>query len=187
MTTRFKPTALARGLVPLAFFVAANATAAELGGVRLEPNLNVGNQPLTLVSCGVRDTLWMDAYAAGLYVPPGTDTQATRDPKRPKAVRLKIINATYLPDNIPEKWRSTLQQELKREPMASVRGAYDRLSDGDVVTFAYLPDNGVSMSVNGKQIVQTPGHALIDSILDAWAEKDPVSGKLHRLTLNHPC
>jgi hypothetical protein len=43
------------------------------------------------------------------------------------------------------------------------------------------------MSVNGKQITQVPGHSLIDSILDAWAEKDPISGKLHRLRLDHPC
>ena len=61
------------------------------------------------------------------------------------------------------------------------------MSDGDVATFAYLPDRASRRALNGKQITQTPGHCLIDSILDAWAEKDPVSGKLHRLRLEHPC
>jgi hypothetical protein len=174
-----------RALTALLF--SANAFGAEVAGVHLEPSVKVGGQSLRLVSCGVRDTLWMDAYAAGLYVPQGSGPQAARVPTRAKAVRMKIINATYLPDDIPEKWRDVLQRELKHEPMAMVRQAYDGLSDGDVVMFTYLPAKGVTMSVNGRQITRTSGHSLIDSILHAWAEKDPVAGRLHRLKLEHPC
>lgn len=167
--------------------LAGSAAAVELAGVDLEPALEVAGERLELVSCGVRDTLWMDAYAAGLYVPPGASVGATRDERRAKAVRMKIVEARYLPANIPEKWRGTLQSELARDPMARVRRAYDRLGDGDVVTFTYLPAQGVTMAVNGKPLVQTPGHEIIDQILAAWSEKDPISGKLHRLRLEHPC
>lgn len=170
-----------------AFLLAGEAVAAQLAGVHLDDTLHIGGEPLTLVSCGVRDTLWIDHYVAGLYVPPGTSPQATRDAGRPKAVRLKVVSATYLPADIPEKWRTTLQQELAQDPMDRVRRAYDRLSDGDVITFSYLPEHGVTMSVNGRAIARTPGHALIDAILDAWAARDPISGKLQRLSLQYPC
>jgi hypothetical protein len=165
----------------------AGAFAAQLAGVHLDETLRVQGQKLDLVSCGVRDTLWMDAYVAGLYVPPGTTAQAARDPTRAKAVRLSVVNATYLPGSIPQRWRGILQAELNQDPLARVRRAYDDLSDGDVVTFAYLPQEGVSMSVNGREVAQAPGQSLIDSILDSWAGKDPISGKLHRLRLEHPC
>jgi len=151
----------------------------------------VGCQKLRLVSCGVRDTLWIDHYAAGLYLPKGQSAQSVQDEvqdeKRPKAVQLKIINARYLPEDIPQKWRGALKSEMKHEPMVRVRQAYDRLSDGDVVTFSYLPGKGMTMQVNGRTVTRTPGDAVIDSILKAWAGKDPVTGKLHRLALQFPC
>ncbi|HEX6267253.1 MAG TPA: chalcone isomerase family protein [Burkholderiales bacterium] len=174
-------------LIAGAALASAAAEAATLAGVRLEPTLQVGGQTLALASCGVRDTLWIDHYAAGLYLPKGDSPQTVQDGSRPKAVRMKVIQARFLPDNIPEKWRGALKSELRHEPMVRVREAYDRLADGDVVTFAYGPQQGVTMSVNGKTVVNTPGHAVIDSILKAWSGKDPVTGKLNRLTLEHPC
>ena len=163
------------------------AAAATLAGVQLAPSLELGGRKLELVSCGVRDTLWIDHYAAGLYVPYGSSAHAARDAGAAKAVRLKVIQARYLPERVPEKYREALQRELAREPMVKVRRAYDRLSDGDVVTFTYLPTEGVTMLVNGRQVMQAPGHDAIESILEAWSEKDPISGKLHRLRLEHPC
>lgn len=166
---------------------AVAAAAVLLAGVRLERTLTVGGTTLNLLSCGVRDTMWIDHYVTGLYVAPGGSALAARDPSAPKAVLLKIVQARFLPARIPEKWRAALQRELEREPMARVRRAYSGLADGDVVTFAYLPDDGVTMSVNGHAVIRTPGHGVIDSILDAWAEKDPISGRLQRLVFSNPC
>lgn len=174
-------------LIVGAALASAAAQAATLAGVRLEPTLRVNGETLALVSCGVRDTMWIDHYAAGLYLPKGDSPKTVQDGRRAKAVRMKVIQARFLPDNIPEKWRGALKSELKHEPMVQVREAYDRIEDGDVVTFTYVPQQGVTMSVNGKTVVNTPGHAVIDSILKAWSGKDPTTGKLNRLTLEHPC
>lgn len=88
-----------------------------LAGVELEESILLNSKPLTLSSCGVRDTLWIEHYAAGLYVPPGTSAQVVRDPNYPKAVRMKFIDGRYLPERIPEKWRGVLQRELKADPL----------------------------------------------------------------------
>ncbi len=163
------------------------AVAATVGGVHLDPTLQVDGRTLHLMSCGVRDTLWIDHYAAGLYVPAGASTTAAADADKAKAVRLKVIEVRYLPKKIPEKWRGALKSELEHEPMVQVREAYGALSNGDVVTFSYIPGEGVTMRVNGEKVVHTSGHGVIQAILEAWAEKDPIAGKLHRLKLEHPC
>lgn len=59
-------------------FASAVAPAA-LAGVDLAPTLSVAGHTLQLVSCGMRETLWIDHYAAGLYVPPGASAQIARD------------------------------------------------------------------------------------------------------------
>lgn len=176
-----------RYMAAAACAMCGTAAAAQLAGVHLSPTLKTPAGALELVSCGVRDTLWVDHYVAGLYVPPGSGTQAASDEGKPKAVRMKVVDARWMPDNVPEKWRDALRQEIKREPMAQVRAAYDGLSDGDVVTFVYLPGEGVTMQVNGDEVMQTPGHEVIQTILQAWAEPDSVSGELQRLKLDFPC
>lgn len=185
-----RASAAAAGSMAVALIAAcamAPALAAEVGGVELAERMRVSGYVLELASCGVRDTLWIDHYAVGLYLPKGASPGAASDPDRAKAVRMKIISARYLPENIPGKWREALASELQREPMMRVRRSYRKLEDGDVVTFFYLPSSGVTMNVNGDTVIAGRDHAVIDSILSAWAERDPIGEKLHRLELKHPC
>lgn len=161
--------------------------AAMLAGVQLAATLPVGGEALELASCGVRDTLWIDHYVAALYLPPGASMQAARDPASAKAVRMHVVESRYLPERIPQPWREALAGELAREPMFRVRVEYQDLTDGDVVTIAYAPGSGVTMRVNGRTVTRIPGHDAIDAILEAWAGQDPISGKLRRLAMKHPC
>ena len=171
----------------MALAVAFPARAAKVGGVELTDALEVSGHRLELASCGVRDTMWIDHYAAGLYVPSGAGAKAAADAKQATAVRMKIINARYLPGDIPAKWRGALDRELGHEPMMRVRRAYDKLQDGDVVTFSYVPSQGVTMQLNDRKVIDVGGHAVIDSILAAWRGRDPIGEKLHRLALHHRC
>ncbi|MEO5699317.1 MAG: chalcone isomerase family protein [Casimicrobiaceae bacterium] len=183
-----RPSRPSRWTVLLALpLLATTASAATLSGVKLPDTLRLGERTLRLASCGVRDTFWIDHYAAGLYLPAGAPPRATKDPKQPKAVQMKVIEARYLPEDIPQKWRAALATELRSEPMMRVRRSYSGLSSGDTVVFSYLPDRGVTMRVNGRTIVKVGGHDVIDAILRAWAGKDTISGKLHRLASQHPC
>jgi hypothetical protein len=102
-------------------------------------------------------------------------------------VRMHIVESRFLPERIPQPWREALAGELEREPMFRVRVEYGDLTDGDVVTIAYAPESGVTMRVNGRTVTRTPGHGAIDAILEAWAGQDPISGKLRRIAMKHPC
>ncbi len=164
------------------------ANSATLAGVHLPRELQVGGNELTLAICGRRDTVWINHYVVGLYLPRGTTTLALLNPETSKAVRMHIVQSRHLPREIPKKWRDAMQRELEHEPMSRVRRAYQLLSKGDVVTISYVPQQGVTMSVNGSAVLQAAaGHGVINSILNAWAENDPVTEKLKRLALEHHC
>jgi hypothetical protein len=154
---------------------------------QIPPTLQVGEKVPELASCGTRNTLWIDHYVAALYLPPGASPVAAQDPSAPKAVRIQVINSRFMPEKIPEQWREALARELEREPMTRIRSVYGALSAGDVVVLAYVPATGVTMQVNGHAVMRSAGHEAIDAVLAAWAENDPISGKLRRLALEHPC
>ena len=168
---------------------AAEADGKTLAGVDLPPRMTVDGETLVLTHCGVRDTLWIEFYVASLYLPKQADPlHALRDPDILKLVRLDIVSTWALPDEVPEKYRSALREELSREPLRTVLAQYRRLAPGDVVLFRYAPDTGVTMSVDGRQVMTDPGHDLIDAMLDAWSEPETgTEEKLQRLLLRHPC
>jgi hypothetical protein len=161
----------------------AAASALALPGI-----VQVGDQTLAAASCGTRETLWIDHYAASLYVRPGDSPEhALLDPRRAKALEVRLINKTFMPAEIPRKYRRALEVELGDEAMEQVRDAYRALRSGDVVRIAYLPALGVSVSVNGQRIAAAPTHGAIQAILVAWAGDKPVRQHLRAMLARHPC
>ena len=146
-----------------------------------------GETPLALASCGVRQVLWMELYSVGLYLSPGAPLLAALDPQAPAALRVKVLDKNDFPADIPEKWRRPLERALTVAEMARIRAAYGTLRNGDFLTLAYAPADGVRLSVNGQALAHTDGHHLIDEMLRVWAGHDPVTGKLRRIALQHPC
>lgn len=153
----------------------------------LPPTLNGSGEGLQLVSCGVRDSLWIDHYAAGLYMPRGADIHSARNTSRAKGVIIRMINMRYLPEQIPVKWLDALERTVPPAPLNRLRRAYRSLDDGDLMSIVYEPANGITIRVNRRLVTQVSGHDAIDAILQAWAEDRPVSEKLGTLSGEHPC
>jgi hypothetical protein len=117
------------------FFLALTllpATAIQVPGA-----LRVGNQSLPAASCATRDTLWVHHYAAALYVPPrAAPAAALEDPKQPKAVHIQVLSRSFMPKDLPVKWRDTLEAHLDLPSFTSVRLAWRVVAVGDRVTIA---------------------------------------------------
>jgi len=166
----------------------AHAVRGEIGSVAsFARELRTPTGPLLLASCGVRDTLWVEHYAAGLYLRRGAAPQGVLDPGEPKALRLRVLTTTYLPEQLPGRWRRALERALDADTYARARRSYLRLSAGDTVTIVYLPGSGVSMQHNGRLVAQSDDHRVVEAMLDAWAGDEPIDDKLERLTREHPC
>lgn len=172
----------------LCWFLAAGiAFSKTVEGVFLPNRLHVQSHVLALAACGVRATLWLEHYVTAVYVPRGASLQALSDPRRPKAIAVHVIEADYFPDDIPSKWRLALERALARTAMAQLRHAYRSLRAGDVMTIVYTPSHGVVLDLNGEPLVRAAGHAVIDSVLKAWAQDSLVRTKLKRLERGHSC
>lgn len=173
--------ALGLALVPLA--ARASAATQPLMPKEIDPSGNL----LALQSCGIRQIFWMRFYSVGLYLAPGAPLEAALDPRAPSALRLRVLDVQHFPSEMPEKWARALAASLSPTQMARVRLAYQDLRDGDLLDLLYLPGRGATLSVNGQVIARSSGHDVIAKMLDVWAGNDPVTGKLRRIALQHPC
>jgi len=163
-------------------------TVAATGAMTLPGVLQVGDQVLAAASCGLRETLWIDHYAATLYVRPGDPAETVLlDARRAKALEIQILNKTFMPAEIPRKYRRALETELDATAMRRLSAAYRELRPGDVVTIAYLPGRGVSLSVNRELVAATPAHHVVEAILFTWADGKPVDQHLRGMLAKHPC
>jgi len=163
--------------------VAAAGAVAALPGV-----VQVGDQVLAAASCGLRETLWIDHYAATLYVTPGVapDT-ALLDPRRAKALEVRLLDTRLMPRDIPRKYRRALDASLDAGKMARLRDAYRALRPGDVVRISYLPGAGTSLAVNGQVVAKAPAHRVVEAALFAWAGDKPLGQHLRAMLAKHPC
>jgi hypothetical protein len=159
------------------------ATAIQVPGA-----LRVGNQSLHAASCATRDTLWIHHYIAALYVPPRESAvTALQDPKQSKALHIQILSKSFLPKDLPKKWREALEAHLDRVAFTSVRLAWRELAVGDRVTIAYAPEPGVTLQLNDRVVAHTPRHDVIDALLRTWADDEPVPQRVSRVVAKNPC
>jgi hypothetical protein len=156
--------------------------------IQVPTTLRVGSQSLPAASCATRDTLWIQHYAAALYVPPRAPAVAAlQDPRQPKALQVQILSKLFLPREMPRKWRETLEEQLDDASLSAVRNAWRTLSVGDRVTVAYAPGPGLSLQLNDRVVARTPRHEVVEALLRTWAEGEPVPQRVNRVVSRHPC
>jgi chalcone isomerase-like protein len=160
----------------------------QAAAIQVPSGLRVGNQMLPARSCATRDTLWIHHYAAALYLSPKeSPVAALQDPRQPKALHVQILSRTFLPRDLPIKWRETLESHLDLPSFTSVRLAWRELAVGDRVTIAYAPDHGVTLQLNDRVIARSPRHDVIDALLQTWTENEPLPQRVSRVIAKNPC
>lgn len=144
-------------------------------------------QPLQPAACGVRNTLWIEHYAAQLYVPEGNSIEAVSDPGKPKMLTMRMLNTFLMPPEIPRKWREALQPVLDPGAMKRLQDGYDGLQSGDTVVVTYQPQKGIALSINDRTVATARGHEAIDALLAAWADDAPLRKKLAGTASRNRC
>ncbi len=163
-------------------------TLIQAAAVQVPSGLRVGAELLPARSCATRDTLWIHHYAAALYLPPRTvPAAALEDPRQPKALHVQILSKSFLPRDLPKKWHQTLEPELDRASMNAIRSAWQQISVGDRVTIAYAPGPGVTLQLNERLVARSPRHDVVEALLKAWADGEPVPQRVNQTVAKHPC
>lgn len=175
--------------LPLAVLAAGTLVFLPATAIQVPGALRVGNQSLTAASCATRDTLWIHHYVAALYLPSReAAVSALQDPQQPKALHVQILSKSFLPKELPKKWRQTLESQLDSQSFSSIRSAWRGLRVGDRVTIAYAPGGpGVTLQLNDSVVATSPRHDVIDALLKTWADDEPIPQRVNRVVAKNPC
>ena len=162
--------------------------AAEVNGHILPDNISRFDTSFTLSGCGFRELLFSDIYLLGMYLADGgREAGAIRDRQVGKVFILDVLYEGNLPEDLPDLWREPLSEQISTELLEILQDLYDRVDTGSRVEFAYHPDAGEVLRINGEVAVRESGRELMPALVELWLGEDPVSGNLKRLLLKGDC
>lgn len=163
--------------------------AAVIAEQRFDDRIRLGGTELVLNGVGLRAVAWFKGYAAGLYLPRKAPTpEAVLAQAGPKRVQMKLmvdVDAAEFVKAIDKGMRrnhSAAELAALQERIAvfdaSVR-AIGVLKTADVVDLDFLPDSGMTLSLNrGPRGEPVPGRDFYDGILKIFIGADPVDTRL---------
>jgi hypothetical protein len=161
---------------------AVSASAANVGGAKIEDTISVSGHNLLLSGSAVRKKYGFSVYAGALYLPSKQTNAAailTADaPRRQVMHFLRDVDK----EKMAEAWAEGLRDNT---PNASpeVKTAFKTLAtwmedmeEGKRIVLTYVPGTGTTVEVNGKNKGTLGGKAVADAILNTWVGPKPGPG-----------
>lgn len=159
-------TAISTGLT-LALSIAP-AHSATRDGVTLADSTQVGDKTLVLNGIGIREaTIFnVNVYMAGLYLEKKTgDAAAIIKSDAPKRIIMHFVRDVGL-DDITDAYQEGFKKNAK-DKFASIKAQVEKwnsfmaeMKKGDRMTVTYLPGQGTTVNIRGKDQGTIAGHAF---------------------------
>jgi hypothetical protein len=188
--------AAAAASLGLSFSAAAQSAAltTEVGGVKFDNSVQVGNAKLQLNGAGVRYKAIFKVYAAGLYLSSKAVTPeavlAAPGPRLMKIVMLREIDANEL----GKLFTKGMEQNAPREEFSKSIGGIMQMSDifssrknlkaGEWFAVEWVPGTGTVILVNGQatgQPIKEP--EFYSALMKIWLGKSPADTGLKEALL----
>ena len=174
--------------------VSAQAVALEVEGVKLDDKVQVANVPLVLNGAGVRSILFFKMYVAGLYLAEKKiGAEAVLADAGAKRIALHVVVGEGETERFLHGFRSGIEKNQGEKELAALRERMDaldqmfaaikRVKKGDVIAFEWLPGNGVSVSLNARELGRIAGEDFFRALLSIWIGEKPVNGDLKKALL----
>ena len=171
--------------------VALAASAAEVGGVKLDDRASVGGQELVLNGAGVRTRAIFKVYVGSLYVPAKANTLAGVLAKGPRRVQLNLLRnlsadqlVDALIDGLKENTSESEFAAIRRETdqLVSIMKSFGEVKEGTVVTLDFV-DGETRIAQNAQAKGAIPGEAFNHALVRIWLGEKPVQGDLKKAML----
>ena len=181
-----KNLALTALTLALTLALAPVASAASLAGVTVPDSVQVSGDKLVLNGMGLREKFFIDVYVAALYLPAKERSDQSifaADEKRQVAMHF-VYDVSK--EQICEAWAESLaanrpnaNAELKKD-FDTLCSYMESVEDGGKMTFTYVPGQGTTVSVNGKEKGTLGDKAFADALFASWIGQHPATGKLKK-------
>ena len=168
-------------ILVVAVLLALPAAAAKLAGVTLPDQVSVGDKTLVLNGLGLREAtvLMVDVYVAGLYLETkSSDPSAILKPDQVKQLVMRFVRSVGK-EKLVEAWTEGFdknagdQKAALASGLAKLNAAMTDVKKEDRITLTYQPDQGVTVTVNGKDEVVIPGDDFQRVLFSIWLGASP--------------
>ena len=161
----------------------------EIAGVKFEDSYSLAGQQLQLNGAGLRRMMIIKVYVVGMYVPRKANNSnavvTQSGPKSIQIVMLRDVDADRLTNALvsdvelnstPAEW-AVLKPRV--EEMASNMRRIGSVSEGAAVKLEYVPNQGTTVSSNGKVVVRDiPGEDFFRGLMRIWLGDHPADKTL---------
>lgn len=158
----------------------------EVGGVTLPATQNFQNHTLLLNGAGVREKLWIDLYAAGLYLDKKTkNADEVLNSDKPMAIKLHIVSKLITSDKMVEAVTEGFKNSTNgntapiQDEIDTMLGFFkEDIQKNDVFDLVYVPSKGVVAHKNGKERGVVKGKEFKKALFGIWLSNRPADDGL---------
>jgi hypothetical protein len=180
-------------LLLLGAVITISAAAAEIEGVKLTDNAQVGGAELVLNGAGVRTRVFFKVYVGALYLQKKANATETvladAGPKRIAMHVLRDLTAEQLfsafkdglSNNHSPGQLAKLEPQVKQ--LEDIFNAVKAVKNGDVILLDYLPGAGTRVTVNRDDRGTIPSEEFNSALLRIWLGEKPADSGLKKAML----
>lgn len=146
------------------------------------------NKQLILNGAGLRELLWVDVYACGLYLRnPSVNPYEIVSKDELTVVRMDILSKAVSHKKLIKAFEKGFNDANSEEDVKKLAPEINAfiahiegltLSVGDKIDIVYEPQDGVSLYINYKKIGTVGGLSFKKAILNVWLSNNPVDKSL---------
>lgn len=164
---------------------AAPTYALDIADITIQDQIVIENNQQQLRGAGIRSKFFMDLYVCSLYNQSPLTADEIMAGKTPASIQMNILSSMItsekLTASMEEGFENSAGDELPQiqDMVNQFTGAFSEpVSEGDQFRIVSLPDTGVSLYKNGKQLVTINNEQFRRILLGIWLGDDPLSDDL---------
>lgn len=160
----------------------------KMGGETLPETLTFSSEKMKLKGAGVREKFWMDMYVGALYLQ--ADFSNAKDviiANEPMAIKLhmvsKMITSDRMIDAVNEGFENATggnTEKISAEIEKFKSFFAEKINKGDVFDLVYLPETGVIVYKNEKELGAIPGMKFKRALFGIWLSDKPADEDLKK-------
>ena len=154
------------------------AIAAEVEGVKIAEQVEVGDVVLELNGAGLRKKYFVKVYVGALYLPEKTSIsdQAIRMAGA-RQISMHFLRAVEA-DKMTAGWtegftRNTKDMTVLQERLQQFNALFEDMKAGDEMILQYLPDEGTRVIIKASQKRVVAGEDFMQALLRVWLGAEP--------------
>ncbi len=176
-------------LVLVALISLSTATAQiRVGKAVLPYEENFADTNLKLNGAGMREMLWIELYAGGLYLQKkNKDPKAILDANETMAIKLNIVSGFVT----QKKMIKAVQDGFRKATFGNTKALDERIKKftrffsepivkNDIFDIVYVKDEGVKAYKNGKELGVIEGRDFKYALFKIWLGDEPASEKIKK-------